>query len=272
MASEFQYFVEKLGKDTLIIAVSQSGETADVLLPVKQAKEHGCKVVSIVNVVGSSLDRVSDVSLYLNTGPEIGVAATKTFTSQVTMFYLIAYTMIYQFEAGLKKLMSIPEMIEETISLNEEKTKKIAEYMKKRDDTYFIARGENFAVATEGALKMKELSYIHAEGMPAGELKHGTLALIEEGTPIIAICPKDHTYEETMANVHEAKARGAYVIGISDENSNMFDEWLKIPKIDYIFYPLLANIPCQLLAYYTAVAKGRPVDTPRNLAKSVTVK
>ncbi|MCD4739694.1 glutamine--fructose-6-phosphate transaminase (isomerizing), partial [archaeon] len=242
MASEFQYFVDKLGKDTLIIAVSQSGETADVLVPIKQAKKHGCKTVSIVNVVGSSLDRESDVNLHLNCGPEISVASTKAFTSQVTMFYLLAYTMRYEFEKGLEKLMQIPKKIQDTIEINEEKCIEIAHYMKDWDDAYFIARGENFAVATEGALKMKEISYMHSEGLPAGELKHGTLALIDSGTPVIAICPRDSTYDETLSNVHEAKARGAHVIGISDKSNELFDEWLKIPDVDYLFYPLLANI------------------------------
>lgn len=272
MASEFQYFVDKLGKDTLIIAVSQSGETADVLVPIKQAKKHGCKVVSLVNVVGSSLDRESDVTLHLNCGPEISVASTKAFTSQVTMFYLLAYTMRYEFEKGLAKLMQIPEKIQDTIEINEEKCIEIAHYMKDWDDAYFIARGENFAVATEGALKMKEISYMHSEGLPAGELKHGTLALIEKGTPVIAICPRDSTYDETLSNVHEAKARGAHVIGISDKSNELFDEWLKIPDVEYLFYPLLANIPCQMLAYYVAMEKGTDIDQPRNLSKSVTVR
>jgi glucosamine--fructose-6-phosphate aminotransferase (isomerizing) len=272
MASEFQYFVEKLGKETLVIAVSQSGETADVLVPVREAKKQGCKVVSLVNVVGSSLDRESDVSLYLNCGPEIAVASTKAFTSQITMFYLLAYTMIYKLDEGKKKLEEIPGKIKKTIQINEEKVKKISDYIKDWDDAYFIARAENFAVAIEGAHKMKEISYVHAEGMPSGELKHGTLALVEKGTPVIAICPKDHTYEETLSNVHETKARGAHIVGISDKPNKLFDEWLEIPDVEYIFYPLLANIPCQLLAYYTAVARNTEVDMPRNLAKSVTVK
>jgi glucosamine--fructose-6-phosphate aminotransferase (isomerizing) len=272
MASEFQYFVDKLGKDALIIAVSQSGETADVLGPVKQAKKHGCKVVSMVNVVGSSLDRESDVTLHLNCGPEISVASTKAFTSQVAVFYLLAYTMRYEYDEGLAKLSKIPEKLQDTIELNEEKCIEIAHYMKDWDDAYFIARGENFAVATEGALKMKEVSYVHAEGMPAGELPHGTLALIEKGTPVISICPYDQTYHETLSNIHEAKARGAHIIGISDKPNELFDDWLKIPDVEYIFYPLLANIPCQLMAYHTAVEKGYTPDFPRNLAKSVTVK
>jgi glucosamine--fructose-6-phosphate aminotransferase (isomerizing) len=272
MASEFQYFVDKLGKDALIIAVSQSGETADVLAPVRAAKKQGCKVVAIVNVIGSSLDREADVSLYLNCGPEISVASTKAFTSQVAVFYMLAYTLAYEIDAGVKLLGELPKKIEQTIRNTEPEIKKLAKQLAKLNDVYYIARGENFAVATEGALKMKEISYVHAEGMPAGELKHGTLALVTKGTPVVAIAPKDRTFAETLSNVAEAKARGAFIIGVSDEANKAFDSWLQIPPVDYIFYPLLANIPCQLLAYYTAVERGNEVDTPRNLAKSVTVK
>jgi glucosamine--fructose-6-phosphate aminotransferase (isomerizing) len=272
MASEFQYFIDKIDKNSVIIAVSQSGETADVLIPVKKAKKNGCKIISIVNVVGSSLDRESDLSLYLNCGPEISVASTKAFTAQVLMFYLIAYTMSYKLEEGKRLLGQLSSKIQETIKSTEPTVKKFAEYMKTKSDAYYIARGENFAIAIEGSLKLKEISYIHAEGMPAGELKHGTLSLVTDGVPVIVIAPKDHTYEETIANAHEAKARGAYIVGISDENNETFDVWLKIPKVDPIFYPILTNIPCQLIAYYTAKAKGNDVDKPRNLAKSVTVK
>ncbi len=272
MASEFQYFVDKIEKNSVIIAVSQSGETADVLVPIKKAKEKGCKIVSIVNVMGSSLDRLSDVSLYLNCGPEISVASTKAFTAQVLIFYLLAYTMAYKLDEGKRLLGELPAKIEETIRNTEKPIMKLAEYLKDKSDAYFIARGENFAIAIEGSLKLKEVSYIHAEGMPAGELKHGTLALVSEGVPVIVIAPRDYTHEETIANAHEVKARGGYIIGISDENDQTFDIWLKIPKVYPIFYPILTNIPCQLIAYYTAKAKGNDVDKPRNLAKSVTVK
>ena len=272
MASEFQYFIDKIEKNSVIIAVSQSGETADVLIPIKKAKEKGCKIVSIVNVMGSSLDRLSDVSLYLNCGPEISVASTKAFTAQVLIFYLLAYTMVYKLDEGKRLLSGLPAKIEETIRNTEPEIVKLAEYLKDKSDAYFIARGENFAIAIEGSLKLKEVSYIHAEGMPAGELKHGTLALVSKGVPVIVIAPRDHTHEETIANAHEVKARGGYIIGISDENDSTFDVWLKIPKVDPILYPILTNIPCQLIAYYTAKAKGNDVDKPRNLAKSVTVK
>jgi glucosamine--fructose-6-phosphate aminotransferase (isomerizing) len=272
MASEFQYFVEKVGKETLIIAVSQSGETADVLVPVRMAKKAGCKVISIVNVVGSSLDRESDISLYLNCGPEISVASTKAFTCQCALFYQLAFLMAFEYEQGMAQLSDLPDKIAETIRINEERIKKLAEKLKGKNDIYYIARAINFAVATEGALKIKEISYIHAEGMPAGELKHGTLALIEKGTPVIAIAPHDNTYQETVANIAEAKARGAFVIGITDHPNGIFDEVLEIPTVNPILYPLLANIPGQMLAYYLAVARGTDVDKPRNLAKSVTVR
>jgi len=272
MASEFQYFVDKIEKNSVIIAVSQSGETADVLIPIKKAKEKGCKIVSIVNVMGSSLDRLSDVSLYLNCGPEISVASTKAFTAQVLIFYLLAYTMAYKLDEGKTLLGQLPAKIEETIRNTEKPIMKLAEYLKDKSDAYYIARGENFAIAIEGSLKLKEVSYIHAEGMPAGELKHGTLALVSKGVPVIVIAPKDYTHEETISNAHEVKARGGYIIGISDENDSTFDVWLRIPKVAPIFYPILTNIPCQLIAYYTARAKGNDVDKPRNLAKSVTVK
>ena len=272
MASEFQYFADKLGKDTLIIAVSQSGETADVLVPVREAKKLGCKVISLVNVVGSSLDRESDLSFYLNCGPEISVASTKAFTSQLVVFYLLAYTMAYDLDNGKKLLNTLPDKISETIKSCEPKIKELAQKLRDKDDVYYIARGENFAVATEGALKLKEISYMHAEGMPAGELKHGTLALIEKGTPVVVICPTDYTYNETISNIEEAKARGAFVIGISNKPNKVFDMWLQTPETPTLFYPLLANIPCQLLAYHLAVARGTDVDQPRNLAKSVTVK
>lgn len=271
MASEFQYFVDKLGKDTLVIAVSQSGETADVLNPVRIAKKNGSKVVSIVNVVGSSLDVLSDVSLYLNCGPEISVASTKAFTAQISIFYLIGYTLAYRLPEGLKKLSELSLMIKQVITDNEETVKELAQFLKDKSDMYYLARAINFAVAIEGALKMKEITYIHAEGMPAGELKHGTLALIDKGTPVVAIAPHDFTYEETVNNIHEVKARGGFVIGVTDHINGIFDVNLKIPRVDEILYPLLANIPCQLLAYYTAVARGCDVDKPRNLAKSVTV-
>src|SRR5512136_2540389 len=272
MASEFQYFSDSVDRNTLVIAVSQSGETADVIQGVKRAKENGATVYSLVNTVGSSLARMSDSVLYLNCGPEIGVAATKTFVSQLALFYLLSFTSTNTQDNGLQELLAICPKIEENVAKNNKKLQVLAQKTRDKNDFYYIARGINFAIAAEGALKMKEISYIHAEGMPAGELKHGTLALIEKDTPVIVICPLDYTYEETIANAHETKARGAFVIGLSEENHPIFDDWIIIPDVDEIFQPLVTVVPLQLLAYYSALTRGRDPDKPRNLAKSVTVK
>ena len=272
MAHEFQYFIDSVDKDTLIIAVSQSGETADVLEGVKKAKENGAKIVAITNVENSSLARMSDFVFYLNCGPEIAVASTKAFTGQLVILYLLAFATINKIRACKIKLKSLAKKVEETITKNEETLKKLAIKLKDKGDFYYIARGIDFAIASEGALKLKETSYIHAEGMPAGELKHGTLSLIEDGTPVVVICPKDYTYEETLNNAQETKVRGAFLIGVSDEENELFDSWLRIPETEEIFYPLLTVIPLQLLAYYISVARGNNPDKPRNLAKSVTVK
>ncbi|MCX6767342.1 MAG: glutamine--fructose-6-phosphate transaminase (isomerizing) [Candidatus Micrarchaeota archaeon] len=272
IASEYSYFAGDADKDTLLIAVSQSGETADILDGVRKAKAKGAKVFSIVNVVGSTLDRLSDNRLYLNCGPEIAVASTKAFAAQLAVFYLVAFAMAGKLEEGRKKLAKLPGIVEEALKRNEGRVKALAEKIKGRDHAYYIARGINFAIALEGALKMKEVSYIHAEGMPAGELKHGTLALIESGTPVIAINPSDHTRAETLSNALETKARGAFLVGVSDENNEAYDEWIELPRVEPLFYPLVSVIPLQLLAYHAAVARGLDPDKPRNLAKSVTVK
>lgn len=272
MASEFQYFSESIDRNSLVIAVSQSGETADVMEGVKQARANGAQIFSVVNVVGSSLARMSDRVIYLNCGPEISVAATKSFVSQLVIFYLMAFAMSNQLDEGISKLKGIARLIDDNTKHNFSNISQLAEYTKDRNDFYYIARGINFAIAAEGSLKLKELSYIHAEGMPAGELKHGTLALIEPGTPVVAICPKDYTFYETLSNVAEAKARGAFIIGVSDEYNEIYDQWIKIPTVEEIFYPLVSVVPLQLLAYHLAISRGHDPDKPRNLAKSVTVK
>ena len=273
MASEFHYFSDSIDKNTLVIAVSQSGETADVVEGVKKAKANGATIFSLVNMVGSSIARMSDRVVYLNCGPEIGVAATKSFMSQLAIFYMLAFTMANRLEEGVEKLRDdLCPKIEEILSRNGVRLRELAERTKDKNDFYYIARGINFAIAAEGALKLKEISYIHAEGMPAGELKHGTLALIEEGTPVVVICPKDYTFEETLANAAETKARGAFIIGVSEERHPLFDEWIEIDSVEEIFYPLVTIVPLQLLAYHLAVARGKDPDRPRNLAKSVTVK
>ncbi|MFQ5924910.1 MAG: glutamine--fructose-6-phosphate transaminase (isomerizing) [Dehalococcoidia bacterium] len=272
MGSEFHHFSDAIDRNTLVIAVSQSGETADVLEGVKRAKENGATIFSLVNVVGSSLARMSDKVIYLNCGPEIGVAATKSFVSQLSLFYLLAYSMTNKLREGVRAIRAVSPLLETNFHHNAEKLTQLAQKLNKEDHVYFIARGINYAIATEAALKLKEIAYVHAEGMPAGELKHGTLALIEKGTPAIAICPADYTRDETLSNVAEAKVRGAFVIGVSDRQEELFDEWIKIPPVAEIFYPLVSIVPLQLLAYHSAVARGLDPDKPRNLAKSVTVK
>lgn len=272
MASEFHYFSDSVDKDTLVIAISQSGETADVLVGVKKAKENGARILSIVNVVNSTLARISDKTIYINAGPEICVAATKTFTNQLVTLYLLAYSMVNRFSEIRKKIEEIAKVIKENIENNNKNIESIASIVKDKENFYYIGRGINFAMASEGALKLKEISYIHAEGMPAGELKHGTIALIEKGTPVVVIAPNDYTYYETIANAMETKARGAYVIGVSDLFHEVFDAMIEIPKVEEIFYPLVTIAPLQLLAYHIAVKRGLNPDKPRNLAKSVTVK
>jgi len=272
MASEFEYFSDSIDKNTMVIAVSQSGETADVIQGVKRAKEAGATVFSLVNMVESSLARISDRVVYLNCGPEIGVAATKSFLSQLVIFYLLAFAMVNRLDEGTEKIQAVCPLIEENLHDNGNRLTELAQKLKNRNDFYYIARGINFAMAGEGALKLKEIAYVHAEGMPAGELKHGTLALIEKGTPVVAICPKDYTFHEVMSNIAETKARGAFIIGISNQPEKSFDEWIKIPSVEEIFYPLVCIAPLQFLAYHFAVARGLDPDKPRNLAKSVTVK
>lgn len=272
MGSEYQYFSESINKDTLVIAVSQSGETADVLEGVRAARRNGATIFSLVNRADSSLARMSDKVLYLNCGPEMGVAATKSFIAQLIIFYLLGFAMANRLDEGWEKLAEAPAWIRGNHHENGEELIKLAQRLKEKKDCYYIARGTNFHIAGEAALKMKEIAYVHADGMPAGELKHGTLALIEKGTPVIAICPQDYTFHDTLSNVEEAKARGAFVIGVSDHQEDVFDEWIKIPTVEEIFYPLVSIVPLQLLAYHSAIVRGLDPDKPRNLAKSVTVK
>jgi glucosamine--fructose-6-phosphate aminotransferase (isomerizing) len=272
MASEFQYFSDSIDKNTLVIAVSQSGETADVTEGVKRARANGAQVISIINRFGSLLSQMSEDTIYLNCGPEVAVAATKSLASQLAIFYLLSFAMVNQFDEAVNKLRDVSQEIEKTLSLNGMKLEELAERFKEAKDFYYIARGINFPVASEAALKLKEISYIHAEGLPAGELKHGTLALIEEGIPVVAICPDDYTFSETLSNAIEAKARGAFIIGVSDRKDEVYDFWIETPKVEELFYPIVAIAPLHLLSYHLAVKRGKDPDKPRNLAKSVTVK
>ncbi len=272
MASEFHYFADSVDKNTVVLAVSQSGETLDVIEGVKRARDAGAQVISIVNRPYSQLSEMSHAVINLNCGPELCVAATKSFISQLVVFYLLSYSMINSFDKAAANIKNIRHKIEKTIEANNDKLSKLSLELKNKSDFYYIARGINFAIASEGALKLKEISYIHAEGMPAGELKHGTLALIEPGTPVAVICPDDYTYAETLSNAMEAKSRGAYIIAVSDKKNEIYDFWVRIPKVDELLYPIIAVVPLQLLAYHLAVSRGYDPDRPRNLAKSVTVK
>jgi len=272
MASEFGYFADSVDKNTVVIAVSQSGETADIIEGVKAARDNGAQVISIVNRPNSVLADLSHEIIYLNCGPEIAVAATKSFLSQLAIFYLLSFAMVNAFDEAAAKLTGLNGAIGKVLDWNKSELVNLSQKLKDRNDFYYIARGINFAIASEGALKLKEISYAHAEGMPAGELKHGTLALIEPGTPVVVICPDDYTFSETLSNAIEAKSRGAYIIGVSDRESEIYDSWIRLPKVDELLYPMVAVVPLQLLAYYLAVNRGCDPDKPRNLAKSVTVK
>ncbi len=269
ISSEFQYATGLLDKNSVLIAISQSGETADLLQAVKIAKAQKARILSMVNVHTSSLARASDLFLGIRCGPEIGVAATKSFTAQLGLIYRITDVL-----SG-KKLGINKSDLEKAVSKILSDTKNIeniSEKIKYVGNIYILGRGLHFPVAVEGALKLKELVYVHAEGLPAGELKHGPLALMDENTTVIMLNPDDETYSDTLSNVHEIKARGARVIGLSNINSNKYDNWIKIPKSKDILYPMLEVIPLQLLAYHTALKRESNPDYPRNLAKSVTVK
>ncbi|MDD5648182.1 MAG: glutamine--fructose-6-phosphate transaminase (isomerizing) [Dehalococcoidia bacterium] len=272
MASEFQYFAESVSRNSLVLAISQSGETLDVIDGVELARKAGARIVSIINRPQSLLGELSHNVLYLNCGPEIGVAATKSFLNQLAIFYLLAFSMVHSFDMAVDNIRKVSRQVARAIDWNNDVIAGITKEYHDKNDFYYIARGINFAIASEGALKLKEISYIHAEGMPAGELKHGTLSLIEEGTPVLVICPGDFTYKETLGNAIEAKARGARIIAVSDVNNEVYDHWIRIPRVHDLLYPMVSVVPLQLLAYHMATRRGRNPDMPRNLAKSVTVR
>lgn len=271
VSSELHYFADSFDNSTLVLAISQSGETADVLNGVKMAKRNGSRIISIVNKGLTSLERASDTTLFMNCGDEIAVASTKAFTNELIIFYLLSFMMANQYDSGLRELSELPDKVRWCLDKKAE-VEKVAAILSQAEHIYYIAKGITFAVAGECALKLKEVSYIHAESMSAGELKHGTLSLIESGVPVIGLCPDDYTYEETISNLHEAKSRGGLIIGISDRKASVFDYWLPIPKVRDIYYPVVIGVIGQLLAYYTAIHRGINPDRPRNLAKSVTVR
>ncbi len=282
VASEFRYREPFIDENTLLIAVSQSGETADTLAAIREAKSKGARILSITNVVGSSVARESDDVFYTWAGPEIAVASTKAYTTQLVALYMVALHMAnikksisedYYFGI-IEKMKALPDKVEEIFKKSDE-IKKIAEIIKDKNSAFYIGRGLDYQTSMEGALKLKEISYIHTEAFAAGELKHGTIALIEKETPVIAVASQDYLYEKMVSNIQEVKARGAYAIAIVkeglDESLNHADETIYIPEVDNILAPVLTVVPTQLLAYYTSVIKGNDVDKPRNLAKSVTV-
>ena len=269
ISSELQFSPDIIEENSILIAISQSGESADVLDAVRIAKKANCKIISIVNLLTSSLARKSDVVIGMNCGPEIGVAATKSFTSQLVILYKIVQKLsnndiTINFEKFSESILKILE--------NPTKIQQIAKELKEISDIYVLGRGINYPIAIEAALKLKELTYIHAEGIPGGELKHGPLALMDSNVFVIIMNPNDSTYSDTITSAREIKARGAKIIGVSDIESDVYDYWIEIPKIDQVLYPISEIIPIQLLSYYAALEKETDPDYPRNLAKSVTVK
>ena len=282
-ASEFRYRHPVIRKEDVIIAISQSGETADTLAAIRKAREAGALVLGICNVVGSSIPRETAAGVYTHAGPEIGVASTKAFTSQVTVLTMLAMLLAREkkliadepFRQFIKELHKIPAKIRHILTKNNDQIRELAEKYKDSNNFLYLGRGYFFPVALEGALKLKEISYIHAEGYPAAEMKHGPIALIDENMPVVFIAPKDDTYDKIVSNIREVKARKGQVIAIVNEKdkeiSELADHLIAIPATDLALTPLLAIIPLQLLAYHIAVLRGCNVDQPRNLAKSVTV-
>jgi glucosamine--fructose-6-phosphate aminotransferase (isomerizing) len=282
LGSEFRYRDAVLGPETLVVALSQSGETADTLGAVKSARAKGAPIVGITNVVGSALSREATGTLYTHAGPEIGVASSKTFTATLVACYLLALwlgrrrgmLLAVDGRKHIQGLLELPRLMEQTLEM-ENAVAELAREVSRHKNFLFLGRGINYPLALEGALKLKELSYVHAEGYPAGEMKHGPIALIEDGFPVIALAPRDASYDRMMSNLEEVRARDGRVIAIGHEGDRELrakaDLMLAIPPAGDLLTPMLLAIPMQLLAYHMAVRLGRDVDQPRNLAKSVTV-
>jgi glucosamine--fructose-6-phosphate aminotransferase (isomerizing) len=281
-ASEFRYRNPIINKGDVIVAISQSGETADTLVALERAKEQGAFIFGVVNVVGSSIARISHAGAYTHAGHEIGVASTKAFTGQLAVLSMMALKIAYakktithdRYIQLMNDLHAVPEKVKEILK-DTSNIKAIAEKYKDAKDFLFLGRGYNFPVALEGALKLKEISYIHAEGYPAAEMKHGPIALVDENLPVVFVATKDSYYEKIVSNVQEIKARKGQVIAVATEGDTiipgMANDVMFVPDTDEIIAPLLSTIPLQLLSYYVGIAKGIDVDKPRNLAKSVTV-
>jgi glucosamine--fructose-6-phosphate aminotransferase (isomerizing) len=282
VASEFRYRHTVIAKNTLLITISQSGETADTLAALRKAKEKGLLAsMTVCNVPGSSLVRESDLCLMTNAGPEIGVASTKAFTTQLTALLLLTVALAKRngmSEAAeteiVEALHQLPELVEKALALDPA-IEKISQLFADKHHSLFLGRGPMYPIAQEGALKLKEISYIHAEAYPAGELKHGPLALVDEDMPIIAVAPKNDLLEKLVSNLEEVKARGGELFVFADESVNLHDlddqHLVSLPTVPSCLEPIVYIIPLQLLSYHVAVLKGTDVDQPRNLAKSVTV-
>jgi len=270
ISSEFSYLLNFIKSDSLIVALSQSGETIDTLSSVKKAKEKNAKLMAITNVKSSSLYRLADINVLLHAGPEKAVASTKAYTAKIAFLYLIAHELNGSLDKGKENLTkAINEQM--NVIKNKEVIKKIAQNISKNERIFILGRGVSYAAALEAALKIKEVSYVHAEGFAAGELKHGVIALIEKNTPVIIFNPNDETYDDTLSAAYEVKARGAHVIGISNKNCDVYDDFIKVEDCNDA--TIIPNVTiAQLLGYYLAISKGLDPDKPRNLAKSVTVK
>ncbi|MGZ5254114.1 MAG: glutamine--fructose-6-phosphate transaminase (isomerizing) [Flavitalea sp.] len=281
-ASEFRYRNPVINKGDVIIAVSQSGETADTLVAIERAKEHGAIIFGVVNVVGSSIARISHAGAYTHAGPEIGVASTKAFTGQLAVLTMMALKIAKakgtidekRYLNLLNEMQELPDKIKLTLETND-RIKEVAEKYKDSGDALYLGRGYNFPVALEGALKLKEISYIHAEGYPAAEMKHGPIALVDENLPVIFVATKDSYHDKIVSNIQEIKARKGKVIAVitqgDDVITGLADDVIEVPESDELIAPMISTIPLQLLAYHIGVLKGLDVDKPRNLAKSVTV-
>ena len=282
IASEFRYSDPFVDENSLVILVSQSGETADTLAVLRDSKAKGARILSITNVVGSSIARESDDVFYTWAGPEVAVASTKAYTTQITSLYMIALDFAIKkgtitrefYDSMISKMKEIPSKIQEILD-NEEYIKEVAKTVVSSEHAFYLGRGIDYSLAMEGSLKLKEISYIHAEAFAAGDLKHGTIALIEKGTPVIAIATQEKLFEKMVSNMEEVRARGAYVVAIAQSHNKdvekAADKIIYIPNSDDILSPILAVVPMQLLAYHVSVLRGCDVDKPRNLAKSVTV-
>ncbi len=282
IASEFRYKDPILSKDDLVVIISQSGETADSLAALRLAKAAGIDTLAVVNVVGSSIAREADKVIYTWAGPEIAVASTKAYSVQVAVMYLLALRLAFvkgmmtkqELEKITVEFCKIPDIISSVLE-DVSACEKAADKLSVSDDAFFIGRGIDYSIALEGSLKLKEISYIHSEAYAAGELKHGTISLIEDGIPVIALCTQTNLLEKIVSNIREVKARDAYVIAVCPEDVNLpedaVDQIVRIPRVDDVLMPLVTVVPLQLISYYTAANSGRDVDKPRNLAKSVTV-